>query len=50
MVLIARKIQNHQSDQREGDGYFNATAMCRAVGQKFGHYCAVNVRRVRAIA
>ena len=38
MVLIARKIENHQFDQRDGDGYFNATAMCRATGKRFHDY------------
>ena len=36
--LIARKVENRLVHQRAIDGYFNATAMCKAAGKLFGHY------------
>lgn len=36
--LIPHKAEGEIINQRASDGYINATAMCRAVGKKLGHY------------
>ena len=36
--LIHRKLNEVTVDQRQEDGYFNATAMCKAAGKQFAHY------------
>src|SRR3990167_4621903 len=38
LILIPHKVENALINQRAVDGYINATAMCRAVGKKLGHY------------
>lgn len=38
LALIPHKVENTLVNQRAADGYINATAMCRAVGKKLGHY------------
>lgn len=36
--FIDRLAENDVVTQRVSDGYFNATAMCRASGKQIGHY------------
>lgn len=37
-ALISREYRGTLIHQREGDGYFNATAMCKAVGRPWSRY------------
>ncbi len=37
-LIITRQVGDNQFGQREADGYFNATAMCKAAEKRFGHY------------
>jgi len=36
--IVPHEIENEIVEQRIGDGYINATAMCKAAGKKFAHY------------
>jgi hypothetical protein len=38
LSLIARKVEDSTVEQRENDGYINATAMCKVAKKLFGHY------------
>lgn len=38
LVLIQHEVNNSVIEQRESDGYINATAMCKAAGKLIGHY------------
>jgi len=38
LSLISRKVEDSTVEQRENDGYINATAMCSAAGKLFAHY------------
>lgn len=38
LVLIPHQIEKSTIEQRASDGYFNATAMCKAAGKKISHY------------
>ncbi len=35
---VEREFNNNAIRQRSNDGYFDATAMCKATGKLFGHY------------
>lgn len=37
-LVVTRKVGDHEFGQRTSDGYFNATAMCRAAGKRFHDY------------
>ena len=37
-LIVTREVGGHQFGQRASDGYFNATAMCKAAGKRFQHY------------
>lgn len=38
-LVVTREVSGHQFGQRASDGYFNATAMCKAVkGKRFDNY------------
>ena len=37
-LVVTREVGSHQFGQRVGDGYFNATAMCKAAGKLSGDY------------
>ncbi len=39
-LIVTREVDGHPFGQREADGYFNATAMCHAVGKRFDNYMA----------
>ncbi|PPT44504.1 DNA-binding protein [Xanthomonas arboricola] len=38
LPLIQRQVNNSLIEQRQLDGYINATAMCQAAGKRFAHY------------
>lgn len=38
MMLVPHSYQGSLIQQRAGDGYINATAMCKAAGRLWGHY------------
>ncbi|MGB3109419.1 MAG: KilA-N domain-containing protein [Psychrobacter alimentarius] len=38
LALISHEVDQQTIYQRAGDGYFNATAMCKATGKKISHY------------
>jgi hypothetical protein len=38
LALISRRVDGSVIEQRQIDGYINATAMCSAAGRLFGHY------------
>jgi hypothetical protein len=38
LALIPHQIEQSVVEQRASDGYFNATAMCKAAGKKISHY------------
>jgi hypothetical protein len=38
MQLIEHEVKGSPVQQRQSDGYVNATAMCRIAGKKWGHY------------
>ena len=37
-LVVTREVGSHQFGQRASDGYFNATAMCKAAEKLFGNY------------
>ena len=37
-LVVTREVDSHQFGQRTSDGYFNATAMCQAVGKRVHDY------------
>ena len=37
-LIVTREVGGHQFGQRASDGYFNATAMCKAAGKLSGDY------------
>ena len=38
LALISHEVDHQTIYQRAGDGYVNATAMCKAAGKKFNDY------------
>ena len=41
-VVLFRELDGHQIGQREGDGYVNATALCRAAGKRWNDYARLD--------
>ena len=44
-ALITHKVENARVNQRIGDGYIDATAMCKAVGKEFHDYSCTGPTR-----